>query len=170
VAVGLPAGSARPGTTQPVRSGSGPLSGRRSGPVGAAQLPSAVVGAAIALVFQPGIRVRDDGITLGQVAYTERHARLGFSEKMGVPHFGADLPFDHVVAVQFLRGAEIITARDAIRASAPPRMAKKLTKARKQVPGLFYTGGLSDATYIGIQPDQTVGPIWWASARGGRAH
>ena len=104
---------------------------------------------------KPGIRVRDDGITVGQVAYTERHTRPGFSEKMGVPHFVAELPFDDVVAIRFLRGAEIVTVRDAIRASAPPRMAKKPTKARKQVLGLFYTGGLPDAMYIRIRPERT---------------
>ena len=103
---------------------------------------------------RPGIRVRDDGITIGQVTYTERHPRPGFSEKMGVPHFVAELPFDDVVAIRFLRGAEIITVRDAIRASAPPRMANKPTKARKQVLGLFYTSGLSDAMYIRIRPDR----------------
>ena len=47
-------------------------------------------------------------------------------------------PSMHVVAIRFLRGAEVITVRDAIRASAPPRMANKPTKARKQVLGLFY--------------------------------
>ncbi len=104
---------------------------------------------------KPGIRVRDDGITIGQVAYTERHARPGFSERMGVPHFVVELPFDAVVAIRFLRGAEVVTVRDAIRASAPPRMANKPTKARKQVLGLFSTGGLSGAMYIRIRADRT---------------
>jgi hypothetical protein len=104
---------------------------------------------------KPGIRVRDHGITIGQVAYTERHARPGFCRKMRVPHFVADLPYDDVVAIRFLRGAEIITVRDAIRASAPPRAANKPTKAHKQVLGLFYTGHLSDAMYIRIRPDRT---------------
>lgn len=107
---------------------------------------------------KPGIRVSDDGIALGQVAYAERHPRPGLSEKMGVPHFVAELPFDRVLEIRFLHGATATNARDAIRASAPPHLAagKKPSRGRKHVLGLFYAGGLPDAMYIRIRPDQTV--------------
>lgn len=107
---------------------------------------------------KPGIRVSDDGIALGQVAYAERHPRPGWSEKMGVAHFVAELPFDRVVEIRLLHGAAVTGARDAIRASAPPRPAagKKPSPGRKRVLGLFYAGGLPDAMYVRIRSDQTV--------------
>lgn len=108
---------------------------------------------------KPGIRVSDECIAVGHVAYAERHPSPGFSEKMGVPHFVASLFFDYIVEVRFLSGKEAIASvRDTIRTSAPPRVTanNKPSKARKRVFGLFYNGGFPDAMYIRIQPDHTV--------------
>jgi hypothetical protein len=119
---------------------------------------------------KPGIRVSDDAIVVGQIAYAERHPVPGFSERMGVPHFVATLPFDQIVEVRFLHGADALALRNAIRASAPPRTTadKKRTPSRKHVLGLFYNGGLPDAMYIRIRKDRTVPiPLVMTASGGG---
>lgn len=107
---------------------------------------------------KPGIRVTDDAIIVGHVAYAERHPRPGFSERMGVPHFVATLSFDRIVEVRFLHGPDTIAVRNAIRASAPPLSTggKRRARGRKRVFGLFYTGRLPDAMYIRIRADHPV--------------
>ncbi len=127
-----------------------------------------VVGTLIA--SKPGIRVTDDAIAVGHVAYAGRHRLPGYSERMGVPHLVATLPFDQIVEVRFLHGADAIAVRDAVRASAPLRSTagNKPARARKQVFGLFYTGGLPDAMYIRIWKDQTVPiPLVMTASGGG---
>jgi hypothetical protein len=127
-----------------------------------------VVGTLIA--SKPGIRVSDEAIAVGHVAYAERHRLPGFSERMGVPHFVATLSFDEIIEVRFLHGADVIKVREAVRASAPLRSTagKKPTTGRKQVLGLFYTGGLPDAMYIRIRKDQTVPiPLVMTASGGG---
>jgi len=107
---------------------------------------------------QPGIRVRDDGFSLGHVAHAERHpARPGLTQKLGVPHFVLSVPISDVVEVRFLHGEERIRAiRDRIRRSAPPRVGAngKPLRARKRVLGLFYAGKLPDALYLRLRPDR----------------